>query len=636
MKKNDWLEKLSLADKKYVDEADPALSYTEKPAPKRRIKWGRVTAMAACFLAVLFTAALFVPYSYSPPSVKRYADSEYYSVIEKLNIFNYDKSRPKEKNLFQSIGKALSSLNKDTGEIAGMDYSPTYGDGPSDNKSETKYQEITDNQVEGVTEGDIIKRSDKYVYHISNATLYVYPITGKAEQPVGQYSLNIPVEDGAEMYIADSETEMYLSNDCKTVTVITSFYGKSKKSEKNNESFVINIVMVRSLDVSDPENITEKSVFTVDGSYNTSRMVDGKLLLITSYRPQNVDFSDESTFVPTVSHDNIEEKLPADCIFAPEKLDDGCYTVVTLLDEDGLDTEGVSAFLSYTGCIYVNKEDVFLTRRFNENKVTKTEITRISYKDTIESKGSVTVDGYLNNQYSLDVYDGYLRAVTTLEERDDNIFSGIERVDIGKINASLYCIDLDDLSIAAEVKRFAPDGESVRSVRFDGNNAYVCTSIKTLDPVFFFDLSDINNITVKDTGTIEGFSTSLVNFKDGFLIGIGRGASGDLKIEVYEETADGVRSVSSYTREHVDYSTDYKAYYIDRENGLIGLAVHKYRDTSEIHTEYVLLHFDGYKLREHAKCTIEGDLYTIRGVYIDGILYAFGNGCMKFVSRFGE
>ena len=80
--------------------------------------------------------------------------------------------------------------------------------------------------------------------------------------------------------------------------------------------------------------------------------------------------------------------------------------------------------------------------------------------------------------------------------------------------------------------------------RFDGTDAYVCTAVQLTDPVFFFDLSDMDNITYKETGTIEGFSTSLVNFGNGYLLGIGTGnVWGSLKIEIYEESATGVVSV---------------------------------------------------------------------------------------------
>ena len=202
----------------------------------------------------------------------------------------------------------------------------------------------------------------------------------------------------------------------------------------------------------------------------------------------------------------------------------------------------------------------------------------------------------------------------------------------GGINASLYCIDLSSLEIAASVIDFAPPNEAVRSVRFDKETAYVCTSVQLSDPVFFFDLSDLNHITYKDTGTIDGFSTSLINLGNGYLLGIGRGSRWDtFKIEVYEETADGVRSVCAYERDNTTYSTDYKSYYVDRTNQLLGIGYTDsyYYGYSENRNKYILLHFDGYGLDKLLDVPLNSTPENMRGVYIDGYMYMFGDNDFK-------
>ena len=171
---------------------------------------------------------------------------------------------------------------------------------------------------------------------------------------------------------------------------------------------------------------------------------------------------------------------------------------------------------------------------------------------------------------------------------------------------------------------FAPPREEIQSVRFDKESAYVCTSIELSDPVFFFDLSDLDNITYKDTGTIEGFSTSLINLGNGYLLGIGRGESwSSFKVEVYEETEVGVRSVCSYEMSNTSYSTDYKSYYVDRQNQLVGIGI---TDNSYYNqaSRYILLHFDGYELVKIVNVPLDGEPANMRGVYIDGYMYMFG------------
>ena len=194
------------------------------------------------------------------------------------------------------------------------------------------------------------------------------------------------------------------------------------------------------------------------------------------------------------------------------------------------------------------------------------------------------------------------------------------------INANLYCIEVTSGRILAEVAAFAPTGESVQSVRYDGNYAYVCTAIVFSDPVFFFDLSDLTNITYKETEPIDGFSSSLVNFQNGNLLGIGRTDWDTLKVEIYKEGAENVESVCKYELRNVNYSTEYKSYYIDRENQIVGLSVYDY-NTGNCY--YLVLHFDGQKLVERAKVPLKGDIAYLRGVYIDSHFYFFGENDFK-------
>ena len=197
-------------------------------------------------------------------------------------------------------------------------------------------------------------------------------------------------------------------------------------------------------------------------------------------------------------------------------------------------------------------------------------------------------------------------------------------------NASLYIFDLSDYSERRSIKYFAPNGEEAMSVRFDGDELYVCTAevVTMTDPVYFFDLSDYDNITSTDTGTIDGSSTSLIQLGDGFLLGIGYGKYRTLKVEVYRETENGVISVDSYERD-LTFSTEYKSYLIDRENGLIGIPVY-YAKGRDAFIEYRLLHFDGTSIDDLMITPIVSEspyivsLSDMRGFVESGYLYVLG------------
>jgi uncharacterized secreted protein with C-terminal beta-propeller domain len=254
-----------------------------------------------------------------------------------------------------------------------------------------------------------------------------------------------------------------------------------------------------------------------------------------------------------------------------------------------------------------------------------TEITGVSYAgEGLEILGTVTLEGSVKNQYSMDEFKGILRVVTSTSTRKYEK-SGYHIAALpAQRNVNLYCINLANWQVKASVIGFAPAGEEATSVRFDGVNAYVCTAevITLTDPVYFFDLSDLDNITYTDTGIIDGFSTSLIQLGDGYLLGIGYNERRTLKIEIYEETEKGVVSVCTYEHD-ASFSEDYKSYFIDRENDLIGLAVRTYGRNPV--TEYILLHFDGYKLRVRETAECGGDLAAVRADLIDGFLYVLSS-----------
>ena len=629
MKKKNWYRGLSLADDKYIAEAHPD-NIVKK---KRKPVWIPIVAACACLALILGNAWLFVPFDTTPPDVSQYADSEYYGIIQKLNVLTYQPPRYKNQAArIWSFVKSLAELDfLKAGNAAPM--APGLAD-PEDN-----YQEITDNQVSGIIEADRIKRSDTHIYYMDNDVLRIYSIDKESSREVGSFSLA-----GGAFY---DNWEFYLSDDCKTVTVITQCYAD------NADATVARLVRVISLDVSNPENIVKKEEFSITGQYISSRKIDGNILLLTEFAiyKNTLDFDDESTFLPQIDEGDGAYSVPASNIISPENLNSLHYTVVLKLDEETLDLDGTAAYLSYSEDVYVSKDHVFLTHVFSDKKDngdgtyttnSMTEISCLTYGgDTFNTVGSVTVRGYVKDQWSMDEHNGILRVFTTTNEttRSEKYYGGNVASNLqtatGLSNASLYCIDISTFEVVASVIDFAPPREEIQSIRFDGDMAYVCTSIELSDPVFFFDLSDLNNITYKDTGTIEGFSTSLINLGGGYLLGIGRNNSwSSFKVEVYEETEDGVRSVCSYELNNAKYSTDYKSYYVDRENQLIGIGVkdYNYRTDGYVKNEssrYILLYFDGYDLVELINTPLEGRPQNMRGVYIDGYMYMFGQKDFK-------
>ncbi len=645
MKNKKLLRAMSQVDEKYVAEADPR---TMRKTPA----WQRWTALAAC-LCLLVTSlglVLFVPYDTTPPDVSQYADSEYYSVIQSLNALTYKKPRNKNNfaalmDAFSGLGKVFDNAGSAPNGAAPESAGPTYGSTGSQ-----KYEEVTDNQVAGVTEGDIFKRSDKYIYYMSYSNLYVYSIEKEESELLFSCSLDRSKEEIGGWYYSN-EFELYLSTDCTTLTVIMPFYSLDK------DGWARSLIDIVSVDVTDPTALREVERITVTGSYLSSRVVDGQLMVMTNMYVQKPDFSNEATFLPQIDTGDGFVSIAPENIMLPETLSSPRYTTVFLLDEKTLTPLGDAAFLSYSQEVYVSRDSIYATSQYTERtrlddgytqSEIRTEIARLSYaNDTLTPMGTTTVSGYVKDQYSLDEYEGVLRVVTTtnISQFKETITGGNASMTVPSgretgTSAALYCIDINTWETLAKVENFAPKGETVESVRFDGDKAYVCTAvvITLTDPVFFFDLSDLSNITVKDTGVIDGYSSSLVNFGGGQLLGIGFNNQRQLKIEIYEESENGVNSVTAYEK-NVGFSLDYKAYFIDRENQLIGLCIDDYEAadyyTREDRQRYIVLHYDGFELREVLSVALSNaNPDECRATLIDGYLYILGQENFKVEELF--
>ena len=157
MKRNKLLRAFSLADEKYVAEADPTKDKKKQKAPLIR---KCVLAACLCLIMTACNIALFTPYDTTPPDVSQYSDSEYYPIIEKLNALTYQK--PRYKNKFEEISNEFSrsflsakAEDRDDAVMEGVTNSATSGNPsydipttPSDKADGGEsYEEITDNQV---------------------------------------------------------------------------------------------------------------------------------------------------------------------------------------------------------------------------------------------------------------------------------------------------------------------------------------------------------------------------------------------------------------------------------------------------------------------------------------------------------
>lgn len=640
MKKNErLLHSLGNIDEKFIEEAEGKMKKKSKRgALPHDLGIGTIVKMVASFIVVIGLGLfLFWPTYNVRYDAADYADSQYQPLIEKIEPYRYQATKKPYANNFElgwmfvrMLGGLFFKGGMDMMEPPMMNESGAMGDA---------YVESTDNQVAGIIEADIIKTTEKYLFRLANnEILRIYSLEGENSKLVSEYY--IPRIEGS--YSIDG-AEMYLTEDCKTVIVITDYVSRIE------DKYYVRRVGISSIDVSDPENPVKTADLSIDGFYNTSRLVGDKLLLVSEYdfNIQKVDYSNPETYVPKVTRNGEESYLQMDEIYAPDGINSSRYSVVASVDIENFEISGVNGLLNFTNSVYVSENNVYITREYStrkgisENEVrteTMSDIAALGYAEGGMERQVFTVSGTIKDQYSMDERDGHLRVVTSTDKRTFTNSQFITEPSPRLESASLYVIRLSDGSLVASVEDFAPQGEEVASVRFDGDKLYVCTAvvITFTDPVFFFDLSDYSNITYTDTGVIDGFSDSLINLGEGFLLGIGQENWQYNKVEVYEEGAGAVNSVDVF-KFTGDYSSDYKDYLVNREENLFGFEM-AYSDGYG--HSYVLLQFDGYKLNVISAVNLSGryggypfshSIFETRGILRDNILYVVTDTCMIVV-----
>lgn len=529
----------------------------------------------------------------------------------------------------------------------------------------------TDLQVEGVDEADIIKTDGKNIFYIQNGTIYsVQPdADGKlsnihSEKIVDGYYFDesrYQLTDGNGTYIDLWATEMYLKDG--KICVLSSCM---KYMTDNNENYIDkdNQTIVSVFNVGEDGSLSREHTYSQEGYYGDSRMIDGILYVNTSYSSMNIDkVEDESQlerYIPSYSCDGEVTTLPADCIYIPEDWQPEYwgeeFTVISGVDifASG-EPVSVISFAGGYGEMYSSRDNIYIAVCQNEyddetstNK-SVTDVTRLSLDNgNVVISGSVKVDGYVNNQFSMDEYDGYFRIATTSFEftnnYDDNYIVDEAVFDNNESN-NLFVFD-ENLQQIGSITGFAED-ENIRSVRFSGNLAYVVTFEQT-DPLFAIDLTDPTAPKIISEIKADGYSTYMKKWKDDKLFGFGVDTMVDperndivvqtgIKMSMFTVLEGGSVIEDCWQSLKISemecdwlYSlatADHKALIVDGEKNIIGFPINRCMyDEGSNYAEYYLYSYDG-QLNEIGHISFEDEHYGqetfSRAVYIGDNIYIF-------------
>ena len=379
-------------------------------------------------------------------------------------------------------------------------------------------------QVKGVKEADIVKTDENYIYYLDDYHENIWI----AEAKDGKATRIGQVEVLADLPMVD---DFYLSGD----TLVTI---GSEWDDKTDRTTTVAVIY----DISDRTSPVKVNEYRQSGYLVSSRMVEDELYLITDY---SFYYYGNNQYIPYVTGENGFDKMDIADICAFPKQEQPSYVIAGALDVTSgthLKTKA-KAVLGASEDIYCNTENLFVAgyhysyydgydyaiedeyllddgTEISGGDVTEartdddmsmpqsgTRLLKISLNEgQIRFEASTMVEGYINNQFSMDEKDGFLRIATTS--------TNAHGYDIN----NLFVLD-ENLKQVGAVTGFAKD-EHVEAVRYIGEKAYVITYEQT-DPLFVIDVSEPTNPVIEGSVKIDGFSTLLVPADNDTLFGIG-------------------------------------------------------------------------------------------------------------------
>lgn len=475
----------------------------------------------------------------------------------------------------------------------------------------------TNVRQEGVDEADVAKTDGRYLYVLEDDGDYVSIVDTK-----------INMKKISEIKAPKDETieEFYLTEKNKKVVMICSNSSdddyedvedvtRSSLISKQTEG-----TQVVTYDVQDKKHPKKVGKVSQSGEYESSRISDGYLYLFSNYWvPENWKKKHPETYIPYVD----DSLMKAKDICLPDGMKGCMYEIISAIDLKHPDKIADSkAIFSEGGDAYVSNKNIYYYEEewTGNGKQEKTLLRKLSYKKgKLAVVAQKTFRGYLNDSFSIDEYDGYLRMVVTR----------------GRTNA-VYVLD-QKLKLTGKITNLAKD-ERVYSARFLGDTGYFVT-YKEMDPLFSVDLSNPKNPKILGRLKIPGFSNYLHFYGEDKLLGIGMDVDkkGDVtdgvKLSMFDiSDKKNVKEEHKYTLKDV-YSTDvewdYKAALIDVEKNIIGFPA-----GGENRQMYYLFN---YTEEKGFQCNMKEKIYgsdalSTRGIYIKDRLYVIHGNVLKAYS----
>ncbi len=425
---------------------------------------------------------------------------------------------------------ALSVQNA-TGAVSAETKSPDAG--------AAKDYSSTNVQVEGVDEADVIKNDGKYIYLIKGNSVRIveaYPATSMKEL----ISFSLGEENKNENFYP---TEMYVDGNTLVVIGTLSYYNNYPQPLMDTTSadakmaatsimpvYYQNRVRAYVVDITNHSKPVIQRSVEFEGNYSASRKIGSTLYMVMNQYPsypiyygiEQHDKDIKAMDIMPKMKDSVKgtDELAVPCnkvriLPKPQTFNFLIAAAIPLKDK----TQSVEreVIVGNVQNLYVSQNNLYVASTEWAggfyNPYSQSENTMIYKfaldKNSIEYKNQSSAPGQILNQFSMDEKDGNFRIATT-----KNNYSGGN-----KSTNNLYVFD-KDMKMVGKVEGIAP-GESIYSVRFMGNRAYMVT-FKQIDPLFVIDLTTPTSPKVLGKLKVPGYSNYLHPYDENHIMGFGK------------------------------------------------------------------------------------------------------------------
>ena len=410
----------------------------------------------------------------------------------------------------------------------------------------------TNNQETGVDEPDMVKTNGTTLFAIENGTLNAVDLSGSSPKLLD----SLPLSNGWSSQLLLSGTHL--------LVLSHGGYWLTPLPAEARAMFlpVPSSSVLTEIDVSDPSAMHVVNTLTMNGEYVDARMVGTSVRIVTSSslpialplvsaagggvataasaKAKNtkvIAASHVSAWLPTyqLGHGATHPIVQCRDIRRPVDFSGlGMLTVFTLDLAKGLDPVDSTAVMTDGRIVYASPTSLYVaTERWAYRPLpaaptiapnggvaggVSTQISAfdISDPDKTTYTGSVTVPGYLLDQFSMSDFQGVLRVVSTSTPS----WWASDGTSDSQSYLTTFTRQNGALQQAGQVAGLG-QGERVYAVRMLGNDAYVET-FRQVDPLYTIDVSDPTNPRVMGELSLPSYDAYLQPIGNDLLLGIGQ------------------------------------------------------------------------------------------------------------------